>query len=274
MENDAPEQPKPGGRPDWFLSWLREVFLPAKRDPVASRIEKFEDAVEQIPDLDEAIKKSLTTTLSTEARINIAKEDDKTKVQQLLKSQALVIDEAVSPMPWDKLTESEAKIISRVVENIKQQDFSTKSLKHWSVHFSDFFDKFFISSRVGRIAVVYNLCSTSLKQRLLALDVGQETQKDSYAYLNLLHLITTVVHSPVSRDQAMMDVYKGFRQASSESVQSYLQRIRDTAEEGYSPSSGWTMSQASLLLKKICEGFYSTELANLTASIVISVPFN
>ena len=90
------------------------------------------------------------------------------------------------------------------MENIKQQDFSTKSLKHWSVHFSDVFDKFFISSRVGRIAVVYNSCSTSLKQRLLALDVDQEAQKDSYSYLNLLHLITTVVHSPVSRDQAMM----------------------------------------------------------------------
>ena len=105
MENDVPEQPRPGGRPDWFLSWLREVFLPADRDPVASRIEKFEDAVEQIPDLDEAIKKSLTTTLATEARINIAKEDDKTKVQQLLKSQALVINEAVSPMPSPQTTD-------------------------------------------------------------------------------------------------------------------------------------------------------------------------
>lgn len=115
MENDAPEQPRPGGRPDWFLSWLQEVFLPAYRDPVASQIEKFEDAVERIPDLDKATKKSLTTTLSTEARINIAKEDDKSKVQQLLKTQTLVIDEAVSPMPWDKLTEREAKIISRVV---------------------------------------------------------------------------------------------------------------------------------------------------------------
>jgi len=183
------------------------VFLPASRDPVASQIEQFESVVERIPDLDESVKKSLTTTLSTEARINLAREDDKSKVQQLLKTQTLVIDEAVSPMPWSKLTESEAKIISRVVENIKQQDFSTKSLKHWSVHFSDVFDKFFISSRVGRIAVIYNSCSTSLKQRLLALDVGQEAQKDSYSYLSLLQLITTVVHSPVSKDEAMINIY-------------------------------------------------------------------
>ena len=201
------------------------------------------------------------------------KEDDKSKVQQLLKTQALAIDDAVSPMPWNQLTESEAKVISRVVENIKQQDFSTRSIKHWSIHFSDLFDKFFISSRVGRIAVVYNSCSTSLKQRLLALDVGNEAQKDSYSYLSLLQLITTVVHSPVSKDKAMMSIYKGFRQASSESIQSYLQRVRDTGEEAYGPSSSWTMSQASLLLKKICEGMNSSELAKLTASIVISVPF-
>ena len=45
------------------------------------------------------------------------KEDNKSKVQQLLKTQTLAIDEAVSPMPWSQLTESEAKIISRVVHS-------------------------------------------------------------------------------------------------------------------------------------------------------------
>ena len=135
--------------------------MPASCDPLASRIEQFENAVEQIPNIDESVRKSLTTTLSAEARIILQKEDDKSKVQQLLKTQTLAIDDAVSPMPWSQLTESEAKIISRVVENIQQQDFSSKSIKHWSIHFSDLFDKFFISSRVGRIAVIYNSCSTS-----------------------------------------------------------------------------------------------------------------
>ena len=126
---------------------------------------------------------------------------------------------------------------------------------------------------MGRIAVVYNSCSLSLKQRLLSLDLGKEAREDSYSYLKLLQLITTVVHSPISRDQAMMDIYKGLRQTNSETVQTYLQRWRDVAEDAWGPSSGWTMSQASLLLKKICDGFTSTELSKLTASIVISVPF-
>ena len=113
MENDVPEQRGAGGRPDWFLNWLREVFLPVSHDPLASQIEQFENAVDQIPNIDEAVKKSLTTTLSTEARIILQKEDDETKVQQLLKTQAPAIIDKPSPMPWNQLTESKAKIIAR-----------------------------------------------------------------------------------------------------------------------------------------------------------------
>ena len=125
MENDAPEQPRNGGRPDWFLTWLWEVFLPASKDPVASQIEQFEDAVEKIPDLDESVKKSLTSTLSTEAKISLAREDDKSKVHQLLKLQSFPANETTSPMPWDKLSETEAKSISKIVENLKEQNLSS-----------------------------------------------------------------------------------------------------------------------------------------------------
>ena len=257
MDNEAAGPSRNEGKPDWFLTWLKDVFLPASKDPVASQVELFEDAVEKIPDIDKSVKKSLTNTLTNEARISLAREDDKSKISQLIKAKTVPTQETKSPMPWDQLTETETKIISKVVENLKEQDFSTKSLKYWSAHYSDVFDKFFVNSRVGRIALVYNSCSLSLKQRILNLDVGQEAREDSYSYLNLLQLITTVVHSPISQDQAMMDIYKGFRQTNSETVQTYLQKARDTAEDAWGPSSGWTMSQASLLLKKICEGFNS-----------------
>ena len=71
----------------------------------------------------------------------------------------------------------------------------------------------------------------------------------------------------------MHEIYRGFKQASGETVQTFLQRTRDTGEDAWGPSSGWTMSQAYLLVKKICDGFLSSELAKLTASVVITVPF-
>ena len=272
MDGNDPERRGEGGKPEWFLGWLREVFLPISKNPLAEQIEQFEVAVGQLPNIDDAVKKSLTTTLSTEVQIIQGREDDKSQIQKLLKTTPAILSEPV-PMPWNQLNESEAKIISRVVENIKQQDFATKSIKYWSTHFQDVYDKYFISSRIGRIAVIYNSCSASLKQRLLALDVGDKAKVDSYSYLDLLQLITTIVHSPNARDDATMQIYKGFRQTNTESIQAFLQRVRDVAEEAFGPSSSWSMSQASLLLKKICEGLQSPDLAKLTASIVVVVPF-
>ena len=260
------------GKPDWFLHWLKEVFLPASKDPIRSQVKKFEDAVERIPDIDDAVKASLTNALTTEARISLARED-KSKISELVKTQLLPTHDSSSPMPWNQLTEAETKAVARALETLQQQDFSSKSLKHWTALFNDKFDRSFITSRVGRLALVYNSCSLSLKQRLINLDVGKHAQEDSYTFLHLLQLITTVVHSPVSRDQVMLEIYKGFKQATGETIQTFLQRTRDVGEDAWGPSSGWTMSQASLLVKKICDGFLSSELAKLTASIVISVPF-
>jgi len=226
MDDNDSERRGQGGKPEWFLGWLREVFLPISKNPLAEQIEQFENAVGQLPNIDEAVKKSLTTTLSTEVQIIQGREDDKSQIQKLLKTTPAIFSEPV-PMPWNQLTESEAKIISRVVENIKQQDFATKSIRYWSIHFADVFDKYFIASRIGRIAIVYNSCSASLKQRLLALDVGDKAKVDSYSYLDLLQLITTIVHSPNARDDATMQIYKGLRQTNAESVQAFLQRVRD-----------------------------------------------
>ena len=131
-------------------------------------------------------------------------------------------------MPWDKLSETEVKIMSKIIRNLKEQDFSTK---FWSAHYGNIYDTFFVTSRIGRIAVVFNSCSLSLKQRLPALDVGKEAREDSYSYLKLLQSIAP-----------MMDIYKGFCQTNSQTVQTYLQRWRDVAEDAWGPSSGWTMS--------------------------------
>ena len=199
MDSEGQGPSRNAGKPDWFLHWLKEVFLPASRDPIKSQVKKFEDAVERIPDIDDAVKASLTNALTTETRVSLAREDDKPKISELVKTQLLPTQDSSSLMPWNQLTEAETKAVARALETLQQQDFSSKSLKHWTALFNDKFDRSFITSRVGRLALVYNSCSLSLKQRLIALDVGKHAQQDSYTFLHLLQLITTVVHSPVSR---------------------------------------------------------------------------
>ena len=174
-------------------------------------------------------------------------------------------------MPWADLTESVMKIISCTLESLREQDFSSKALKHWCAHFESLYDKHFISSRLGKLALVFNSCSQ--KQRLLQLDVGLQAKKDSYSYSNLLQLITTIVHAPTSQDQAMMLIYQGIKQSGSESIQVFLQRARDLGEDAWGPSSNWSMSQASLLVQKVCRGMLSSDLSKMSSTVIVTLPF-
>ncbi len=131
------------GRPDWFLSWLQEVFLPAQaKDPLSSQLETFQDAVEKLLEIEDSVKKTLTSTFTNEARINLTREDDKNAISQLLRTQKLPAEKRTVQMPWQDLSKSEMKIISRAIENLREQDFLMKALKHWCSHFEGLFDKF------------------------------------------------------------------------------------------------------------------------------------
>ena len=270
MEGNTPGPSRGGVWPDWFLSWLQEVFLPV---PLSSQIEIFTDAVEKLPDIEESVKQTLTSTFTNEAWVNLAREDDKQTISQLLKSQKLPAEKQAVQMPWTDLTESEMKIISHALESVHEQDFSAKALKHWCCYFEGLFDKYFITSGLGKLALAYNSCSLSLKQRFLALDAGVEARKESYSYFSLLQLINTLVHAPDSQDQAMMSIFKGMKQNSSETIQVFLQRWRDLGEDAYGPSSNWSMNQSSLMVQKICQGMLSSDISKMTSTIVVTLPF-
>ena len=43
-----------------------------------------------------------------------------------------------------------------------------------------------MTTRLGRLAVLFNACSTFTKQRLLSMDVGKEAKADDNTYKELL----------------------------------------------------------------------------------------
>ena len=270
MEGDAPGPSRGRGETRLVLILVARSIFTCKGSPI---VETFQDAVEKLPDIEESVKQTLTSTFTNGARINLAREDDKHAISQLLRSQKLPAEKQAVQMPWTDLTESGMKRISRALKSLREQDFSSKALKHWRRFFEGLFDKYFITSRLGKLALVYNSCSLSLKQRLLALNAGIEAKKESYSYFSLLQLITTLVHAPDSQDQAMMSIFKGMKQNSSETIQAFLQRWRDLGEDAYGASSNWTMNQSSLLVQKICQGMLSSDLSKMTSTIVVTMPF-
>ena len=73
-------------------------YLPAK-NPLSLQIEVFQDTVEKLPDIEDSVKQTLKSTFTNEARINLAREDDKHGISQLLKSQKLPAEKKRSRCP-------------------------------------------------------------------------------------------------------------------------------------------------------------------------------
>ena len=68
------------------------------------------------------------------------------------------VEENYVPMPWAKIEENQVNLVAKVNKSLTVQDFSTKSLRAWKIYFTTIFDCNSVTSRIGRLAIVYNCC--------------------------------------------------------------------------------------------------------------------
>ena len=104
------------------------------------------------------------------------------------------------------------------------------------------------------------------------MDVGSRAEKVDFE--DFLQILCVLSNSPNHQEQALQQLYAGINQASADSITIYLEKIRSVAECAYGLATTWTVNQASLVLQKIVSGLKSRDLAQLTSSFVITLPFN
>ena len=75
-------------------------------------------------------------------------------------------------MPWEYIVNNQVKLVVRVNESLTVLDFSTKSLKEWIIHCNGLSHMNFITSQIGKLAVIYNCRTTGSKNWLLSMDIG------------------------------------------------------------------------------------------------------
>ena len=143
-----------------------------------------------------------------------------------------------------------------------------------TLHFDVLFNCKFFTERLARIAIVYNSCSLPLQQQILSMDVGSRASKDEFTFQEFLLILSVLCNSPNHQEQALQQLYSGINQASEDSVTVYLEKIRSVSEDAYGLATSWTVNQASLVLQKVVSGLRSKDLAQLTSSYVINLPFN
>ena len=176
--------------------------------------------------------------------------------------------------PWSLISPEQGKICSRLSDDLPKLDFSSKSLKTWIVHFTDLFSRKFVVDRMAKISVVYNSCSNPLQQQLLSMNIGSKADKEEFLYQELLQVICVLTNAPNHQELALQQLYAGIKQANADSVTVFLEKIRSISEDAYGLASTWAMNQTSTVIQKVVGGLRSKDLAQLTSSVVISLPFN
>ena len=87
-------------------------------------------------------------------------------------------------------------------------------------------------------------------------------------------MICVLTNAPNHQELALQQLYAGIKQANADSVTVFLEKVRNISEYAYGLASTRTMNQTSTVIQKVVGGLRSKDLAQLTSSVVISLPFN
>ena len=256
--------------PTWFTNYLDSLTI-KKEEVQAAELDK---VLEQYEDVSKVFRANVTTAYRAETRLEAARKAEEESLTQQLKNNPISYDAPYPDFPWKLISADQAKICSKISDNLKPLDFSSKSMRHWDHQFKDMFARKFVHDRCAKLALIYNSCSSPLQQQLLSLDVGSKAANEFFYYSEFLQVICTLSNSPNHTELALQQLYGGLQQNSADSISVFLEKVRSISEDAYGLSSTWSMNQTSTVIQRVVAGLKNRDLATLTSSIVIVLPFN
>ena len=90
------------------------------------------------------------------------------------------------PFKFNAVPQEERKFVCLLAKDLTEVDWSTQSVKSWVTAIQRRFNENFIISRPGQLAVVFNACSKSTQNRLLASNFGVESKDETYTFITLI----------------------------------------------------------------------------------------
>ena len=166
--------------------------------------------------------------------------------------------------PFKEIVLEEAKLIAKVNGTLTQFDFSTQSMKSWKTKFTRTFDSFFVTGPLARLAIVWNTCSDSTKNRILFLVFG---------FKDLLRIICILYGSLLHSELALQCINSGVQQTQNESIPVYLESIRCLGKDGFGPAVRWTLNNTQKIVQTVISGLRSKQLSQLVAWYMINLPY-
>ena len=255
--------------PSWFSTYLSSL-KPKKEERAA----ELDEVLQGYEDISTVFRSNVTAAYRAETRLESARKAEEESLTQQLLHNPIPYDAPYPDFPWQLISADQGKICSRISDDLKPLDFSSKSLRYWAEHFKSLYARKFVHDRCAKLALIYNSCSSPLQQQLLSLNVGSKAADNQFVYSELLQIICTLCNCPNHTELALQQLYGGLRQEGADSIPMFLEKCRSISEDAYGLASTWTMNQASIVIQRIVAGLKNRSLATLTSSIVITLPFS
>jgi len=261
----------------WFTRWLTEKQVDVNPVNVieADSIKLEAALTSEDVQISEKFRKTVLSQFQAEAQISEAQLSQalqlKTAVDRV--DPTILEQEDWVDFPFSTIIGEEAKLISKVNSTLGQNDFSTMSMKSWRIKFTRIFDSSFVTGRLARLAIIWNTCSDSTKNRILSMGIGERAGSEDFKFTDLLRIICILYGSPSHSEVALQSIYSGVAQAQNESIPVYLERIRCLGEDGFGPAVRWTLNNALKIVQTVISGLRSKPLSQLVAGYMISIPF-
>ena len=120
---------------------------------------------------------------------------------------------------------------------------------------------------------MYNACSKSTQERILAAKFGTESPVETYNFISLVKTLGAMYASVNHAVVAQQELGRGLKQGGQESVICFLERVQEVFSQAYGPQVGWSAYHRTKLVEAVVKGVSSKKLADLIAMYQIPVPF-
>ena len=90
------------------------------------------------------------------------------------------------------------------------------------------------------MAVVFNACSKSTQEQLLAANFGTESAVDKYNFVSLVKTLGAMYASVNHAVIAQQELGRGLKQGGQESVICFLERVQEVFSQAYGPQVSWS----------------------------------
>ena len=145
--------------PSWFSAYLSSLTT-KKEEVKAAELDK---VLQQYEDVSQVFRSNVTAAYRAETRLESARKAEEESLTQQLLHNPISYAAPYPDFPWQLINADQGKICSRISDDLKPLDFSSKSLRFWTDHFKNLYARKFVHDRCAKLALIYNSCSSPLQ---------------------------------------------------------------------------------------------------------------